>query len=131
MGNFKEVLKNIKPSLEVNKDLKIANLENEKAHLLAQVNKYKKIISRKQNVKAGTTFTTRKDLNIAQREREKSFKAQIERQKEINRSNRARNHKITLYCNFLERRIKQLYGLERFKELVNTTDNPNPERIRI
>ena len=47
-NEMKSILPNIKNSLEVDKDLKIDELEKENAFLTIQVNKYKKIVNEKE-----------------------------------------------------------------------------------
>ena len=133
---FEKMLLNLKPNLEIDKDLKIKNLENDNARLTLQLNKLKKekqIINPssaqlKELQKLKSLVGNEKHFRQwADKETRRSCNEQLA--KNANRTNRykALQHMIGLELKFLQKRVKEVLGHQVFMSLINHVDNPRQD----
>jgi hypothetical protein len=116
-------LLNIKDHLELDKDLKIKDLEKENAFLLIQVNKYKK----RQVVEVGNNeIFERANAKI-----KKIKKAHSEHCLNITKAKNKYRDLMIKEMNmrkFIEKMIKNKFGSDAFIEIMNHIDNPDKAR---
>lgn len=128
MNNFKADLSKLKPSLEVDKDLKISELEKENAYLLIQLNKYKKIIAT--NKPVSSMKKSEKKGAIEQLQAKiKQLKSSHNYEKEKLllglRNAKEKMHQHAQRENFITKHFILVAGKEKFLEVINRLDNPD------
>lgn len=114
-----DILKSIRPSLEVNKDLKIKELELELHHKTIKLNQYIKEAAKKKKV------TTPKQIKEEKSKKQKKNEAYLEANKKAKDKWKELFQKKFLECQFLAKRVKEKYGAAAYLDLLNSMDNPN------
>ena len=123
-------LAGIKTHLEVNKDLKIADLEKENGYLTIQLNKYKKQFAKlRPNTPKKLRGAEKQEAITAMGARIKRIKQSHQVEKErLLASMRKGRQKISLHAsreNFITAQFISLLGKEKFLEIINRLDNPD------
>ena len=126
---YKNILGDLRPSLNVNYGLKIQELENENEHLKIQIDKLRKSHNKQiAEMKKDKSVSSRKQANQDMRESfnraMKKQRAAYERLLKAHQNKKKVHHTSRLELKFLENRTKEVYGRSAYADLINHPDNP-------
>lgn len=139
MSDYREILKKIKPSLDINFELKISELERELAHLNLTIKKLKEennILALK--IKSSKGINEREILKLANEQLRKTYnkkysalKIHLEKLRVEAIAKKKIHMQTSLEYEFLRRRVKQIYGINGYIKLMNHVENPQEDGFLI